>query len=116
MLMNCDLHEAKIGNGESIYYCPRCQRQMTQKSDLKLKRTCKSTVEQAAERELRFGDLAEKMLNSVGITQERYKEAKGWLLGLPPGEVDCFCPQRKEWLNNLGKRFSVFLGLSTKQS
>ena len=41
----------------------------------------------------------EAILSSVGITQDRYKEAKK-LFGLPP---TCNCGKRKEWLNRVGE-------------
>lgn len=42
-----------------------------------------------------LGDWTESMLASVGVTPERYVEAKR-LFGLSPS---CNCAQRKAWLN-----------------
>jgi hypothetical protein len=48
---------------------------------------------------LPLGNYAETLLSSIGVTPDRYKEAKR-LFGLPP---TCHCEQRKEWLNRVGK-------------
>ncbi len=45
----------------------------------------------------RLGDWAAKLLETVGITQDRYKAVKA-LFGLPP---TCDCPARQEWLNRV---------------
>lgn len=45
----------------------------------------------------KLGDTVENMLKSVGVTEDRYKEAKS-LFGLPP---TCGCSKRKEWLNKV---------------
>lgn len=46
-----------------------------------------------------MGDKLEAILKSVGITEDKYKEAKK-LFGLPP---TCNCGKRKEWLNRVGE-------------
>jgi hypothetical protein len=46
-----------------------------------------------------LGDQVEKMLKSLGITQERYVQVKQ-LFGLPP---TCGCAKRREWLNKVGQ-------------
>lgn len=45
----------------------------------------------------RLGDYTESVLNSLGISKERYKAAKE-LFGLAP---NCGCDERKEWLNKV---------------
>lgn len=49
-----------------------------------------------------LGDKVEKLLTSVGITEDRYKQIKQ-MFGLPPR---CNCRQRKEWLNKVGRWFA----------
>lgn len=44
-----------------------------------------------------LGDYTESLLNSLGITKERYQAAKH-LFGLAP---TCHCEQRKQWLNRV---------------
>lgn len=44
-----------------------------------------------------LGDWTERMLSSVGVTQERYVAAKE-IFGLAP---TCNCAKRKEWLNKV---------------
>lgn len=46
-----------------------------------------------------WGDAVTVALKSIGITEERYKEVKQ-MFGLPP---TCGCPQRREWLNKVGR-------------
>lgn len=50
-----------------------------------------------AKPKLRLGDWVETQLRSLGITEDRYKEAKE-KFGLAP---TCNCPARKEWLNKV---------------
>lgn len=45
----------------------------------------------------KLGDYTERLLASIGITEDRYREAKE-LFGLPP---TCGCSQRKQWLNDV---------------
>ena len=45
----------------------------------------------------RQGDLVERLLQSIGVTEEKYKEAKQ-LFGLP---ASCNCAGRKQWLNKV---------------
>jgi hypothetical protein len=45
-----------------------------------------------------LGDKMESMLESIGVTKDRYKAAK-LALGFPP---TCDCDKRKEWLNKAG--------------
>jgi hypothetical protein len=45
-----------------------------------------------------LGDRTEQLLASLGVTKERYVEAKK-RFGLPP---TCDCPERREWLNRVG--------------
>jgi hypothetical protein len=42
-------------------------------------------------------------LQSIGITEERYVEAKK-LFGLAP---KCGCNKRKRWLNKVGQHFGI---------
>jgi hypothetical protein len=44
-----------------------------------------------------LGDWTERLLKSVGLTEERYKHAKE-IFGLAP---TCGCAARKEWLNKV---------------
>lgn len=49
-----------------------------------------------------LGDLTEAMLASLGVTPERYCEAKrifGWC-------PECQCEERKEWLNKVTQWWS----------
>jgi hypothetical protein len=50
-----------------------------------------------------LGDRTEQLLKSIGITEDRYREAKK-LFGLAPR---CNCPKRKRWLNKVGKHFGI---------
>ena len=43
--------------------------------------------------------MTESLLASIGITQDRYKEAKAFL-GLAP---TCNCDGRREWMNRASK-------------
>lgn len=45
----------------------------------------------------KLGDKVEAVLESIGITPDRYTKAKE-LFGLPP---TCGCSKRKEWLNKV---------------
>jgi hypothetical protein len=51
----------------------------------------------------RLGDRIEEALSSYGITQEAWIEYKEQH-GLPP---TCRCPQRKEWINRMDKKFKL---------
>lgn len=44
-----------------------------------------------------LGDLTERWLTKIGVTKERYIEAKQ-MFGLAP---TCNCEKRKEWLNSV---------------
>lgn len=46
-----------------------------------------------------WGDGVTAALKKIGVTEERYKAVKE-LFGLPP---TCGCPQRREWLNKVGR-------------
>lgn len=59
---------------------------------------------------LGLGDRAERLLQTFGVTQERYVEAKAWLLGKMPEEVTCNCPERIEWLNRIGADIKRLFG------
>lgn len=48
-----------------------------------------------------LGDHTERLLAELGITQDRYKEAKR-RFGLAPA---CDCDKRKAWLNRVGAWF-----------
>ena len=50
-----------------------------------------------------LGDILERELKRMGITQDRYKEIKE-KFGFPP---TCGCEKRKQWLNKVG----VYLGI-----
>ena len=50
-----------------------------------------------------LGDILERELTRMGITQDRYKEIKK-KFGFPP---TCGCEKRKEWLNKVG----AYLGI-----
>lgn len=52
------------------------------------------------------GDSVERMLRSIGITEDRYKRVKE-LFGLPPV---CNCAERKAWLNKVDNWFRSLLG------
>jgi len=66
-------------------------------SDLVVMETNRPIVKSADHHAMPFGDWTEQMLSSIGVTKERYVEAKK-LFGLPP---TCGCLKRKEWLNNV---------------
>lgn len=51
-----------------------------------------------------LGDYTEAMLQSIGVTKERYQAAKQ-LFGLSP---TCDCDQRKEWLNRVSDWWRSF--------
>lgn len=46
-----------------------------------------------------LGDYTERLLSSIGVTQERYVEAKA-MFGLA---ASCDCAARKEWLNRVSR-------------
>ena len=50
-----------------------------------------------------LGDHTEQLLSSIGITKDRYVEAKE-RFGLAP---TCSCDKRKEWLNRVGAWFGI---------
>ena len=50
-----------------------------------------------------LGDRTERILASLGVTQERYVEIKA-KFGLPP---TCNCTARKTWLNNVGEYLGI---------
>jgi hypothetical protein len=50
-----------------------------------------------------LGDMVEAGLKAVGITEERYKEAKA-KIGL---SRDCNCGKRKAKLNAIGKKIGI---------
>lgn len=65
-----------------------------------------STLELLAVREVKpckegWGDKLEAELTAMGITEDSYKAVKK-KFGMPP---TCWCPQRKEWLNKVGRWF-----------
>ena len=98
-------------DGQCLYKCLHCKQDaMTFQCGVKLRRNCTNTEAALKRRELKLGDVAEKLLNHLGITQERYIETKAWLLGLPASEVSCGCPDRKDWLNKLGDKFLRLVG------
>ena len=46
-----------------------------------------------------LGDFTERMLKTIGVTEDRYKAVKE-LFGLSP---TCNCEKRKEWLNEVSR-------------
>ena len=50
-----------------------------------------------------LGDMLERELTRLGITQDKYIEAKR-LFGLPP---ICNCIGRREWINKVGRYFGI---------
>lgn len=66
---------------------------------------CKFIVHasEATDTTFALGDYTERVLASIGVTKERYVEAKS-LFGLAP---TCNCPERKEWLNKVGKWIGI---------
>jgi len=50
-----------------------------------------------------LGDHTSRLLTTLGITEERYKEVKA-KFGLPPS---CSCGRRKAWLNKVGQYLGV---------
>jgi hypothetical protein len=50
-----------------------------------------------------LGDILERELTRMGITQSRYKEIKE-RFGLPP---TCNCEKRKQWLNKVGRYIGI---------
>ena len=62
-----------------------------------LKKSDRPRVERPLRKPMGLGDWTERVLQHVGVTEDRYKEAKE-LFGLTP---TCNCPKRKEWLNKV---------------
>jgi hypothetical protein len=56
---------------------------------------------------LPLGDYTERLLSSVGITKERYADAKA-ALGMAPR---CGCQSRQDWLNKAGAWLAVKVGV-----
>lgn len=90
-MMDCDF---------STGVCPDCG----EKGPPGLKRNCPAKDRPG------LGDRAEQLLTTFGITQERYIEAKAWLLGKMPEEVTCNCPERRDWLNRVGSEIRRLFG------
>lgn len=57
-----------------------------------------------------LGTLIKDDLEKIGITEDRYKLFKAWVLGLKPQDVICYCKNREEWLNFLHKQFLLWIG------
>jgi len=51
-----------------------------------------------------LGDYTESLLQSIGVTKERYQAAKQ-IFGLSP---DCSCDARREWLNRVSDWWRSF--------
>ena len=60
-------------------------------------RKCYQTCTQNELKKIKLGDTTERILMSLGVTQERWVAAKK-AVGLAP---TCTCSGRKKWLNNL---------------
>lgn len=85
----------EFGQRDGVCVCQRCGREVSAPD-------CGRTFAQCETPGL--GDHTERLLASVGITPERYKEAKR-LFGLAP---KCGCDKRKRWLNRVGAWLSGF--------
>ena len=72
--------------------CIRCGRVL----EVKAKVNCRKEAWQ-------LGDDLQRALETLGITEERWKAAKE-KLGLPP---DCDCAKRKAWLNKAGAELQI---------
>ena len=93
--MNCDLIDTTSG-----CKCARCGREYVGTRAGETLAQCGVKTKSTSSRPTAgAGDRLEAILSSVGITQDRYKEAKK-LFGLPP---TCNCGKRKEWLNRVGE-------------
>lgn len=80
---------------DGVAVCTECGRRVTVFGDVS---TIYSQCGQAQPQpQPGLGDYVEGLLQSVGITKERYKAAKE-LFGLPP---NCSCDSRREWLNRV---------------
>ncbi len=85
---NCKADPAYIAYLEELKQTPREQRP--------------AKIEAATPRVAKgLGDYTERMLESIGITKERYAEVKE-KFGFAP---TCNCNGRKEWLNKVGRYF-----------
>lgn len=57
-----------------------------------------------------LGDRIEAIIKSVGVTKDRYKLFKSWLLRVRPQDVTCNCETRQEFFNHLHKTFLEWMG------
>ena len=89
-----NLCELEAING--VTTCTRCRRQYPH-VDVNANAVCKRGGKRG------LGDATEQVLKSLGITEDRWKEAKE-RFGLAPS---CNCRKRKEWLNKVGKYFGL---------
>lgn len=97
----CQLVDVEpLADGRVLRRCSVCNWQTTTAPGLPVHRRCgrPRPAEAKGENPLPLGDWLDGMLSSVGVTKERYKEAKK-LFGLPP---TCNCPERQAWLNRVG--------------
>ncbi len=56
-----------------------------------------------------LGDWVEDVLTKVGVTEDRYLEAKAFLTLRRKDEVTCRCRRRKLWLNKVEQDLRSFL-------
>jgi hypothetical protein len=95
MIVCCDFHRTEQG----LWQCRFCGFLVPAHPE-RPKRVCAE--------EMGLGDYTERMLERVGVTQDRYTKAKS-LFGLAP---TCGCSERKEWLNAVGAWLSSISGQS----
>lgn len=75
--------------------CLNCQYELKRDYDKPPTRQCRSAAG--------LGDYTEYVLSALGITKERYAEAKE-MFGFAP---TCDCDGRQEWLNKVGRYFGI---------
>lgn len=84
---------APLCRGDATGHCKRCGQPVGRKEF----RLCGRASTPQAVAAKPMGDRVEQLMQSLGITEDRYRAAKA-LFGLPP---TCHCAARKEWLNNV---------------
>lgn len=89
--MECEFKEISPG----VWQCQRIRCGIRVRSVQVPRANCRATVH--------FGDTLEQALESIGVTQDRWKALKSQM-GLPPS---CNCDARKQWLNMAGEALQI---------
>ena len=82
-----------LDDGRDLVACRYCGTRMRLSKGMQGIAYCKSS--------LGIGDLLERELTRMGITQDRYKEIKK-MFGFPP---TCSCDKLIAWLNRVGRQY-----------